>query len=142
MCFSLEAAGIQHTLELLIEYIIDCKRWQEQRQRLPTTKMFGQHTQSNSHTAAPITSRWLSRCTYLETAGIDDNLVLFIDNIINCKRWQEQRQRLHPIIRMLAQQTRNQLTLLHLVQGKGCKGAHPWRQQASSTLLSFSLNIY
>jgi len=47
-----------------------------------------------------------------------------------------------PQQRGLHNKHRTTLTHLHLVQGKGCKGAHTWKQQATSTLLSFSLNIY
>jgi len=77
-CTTLETAVIQHTLELLIKIIVDFKKLQEQRQSLnPTTRKIAQNTQSHSHTAAPSARKWLSRCTSLETAGIQHTPDLF-----------------------------------------------------------------
>ena len=70
-------------LSFFIEYIIDCKRLKEQRQSLPTAKMFAQHTQGPSHTAVPSTRKRLSRCTSLETAVVQHTPELIIEHLIN-----------------------------------------------------------
>jgi len=104
----LETEGNKHTPELLIEYVIDCKRKQEHRQSLEAAiNWFAQHTQSHSGTAAPRWSTSFSRSTPLERASNQHTPELLIEYVIGFKRKQEHRQSLEAAINWFAQHTQS-----------------------------------